>query len=378
MDYAFLPYLSPWERLLLALVLPQGIYQSSRWYLDLLYDPVGFLMEQGVKKVILLTSRGSGRTGRPLQYDPVNIEGLPGYHVYLKGLEPLDETMERSILSEEDSSWKDYRTDGRLWIGVPTPNSNEVRGPVLWEFVLYCVPMSENEIACFREWVAKQPSVRLVLGQRGDTALALLSDPFLLQKLRKRYSKLLPKGENLNFTSLLLWHAPLMENISAMEAGHCLDYGGIHGSLYKTLVECCPQDTWCAFLKLLGWENKLGQFLLGDLNYRQLVKDGGMYNQFRQHFGDRLNATMVCLLPHHGSRRNWDRQILEDMGSAKFWVASAERRRGGYPPHWEVIADITSAGRSFVWVGGTTSGNVSCDTCTNTPQDTDYVVVFTF
>lgn len=385
-DYAFLPYLSPWERLLLALAVPDNALRASPWYLDLLRDPVDFFIGQGVKKVIVLTTAGSGGSRGPLQFGPIDIDGLPGHHVYLKGLERLDEAMEKSILSQEDSSWERHCADGQLWFGLPTPDSNEVRGLILWEFVLYCVPMSEDKIVCFRQWLSSQPSVRSFLREHADNALALLSDSSFLKELRKRYCYLLTKERDLNFSSLVLWHAPLMGEGNGdtltpdgMDVGYCLDYSGASGSLDMTRVEACLRKTCCSFLKLLGWENKSGQFLPGDLNFCRLIRDRRMYAHFRKHFGDRLNATIVCLLPHHGSRYSWNREVLRDMESVKFWVASAGGK-GNYPPHWEVVADVTSRGGTFVWVGGTTHGSTGAnyDTSTNTLAEPDYVILFTF
>jgi len=121
-DYVFLPYLSPWERLLLALLAATEVGQFPPWYLEMLRDPVDFLIGKGVGKVIMLIFSSSGGGGGPIQPGSIDIDGLPGYHVYLDGLEELDEHSRQNILSHEESAWEQYRASDRLWLAVANPN----------------------------------------------------------------------------------------------------------------------------------------------------------------------------------------------------------------------------------------------------------------
>lgn len=199
--------------------------------------------------------------------------------------------------------------------------------------------------------MSSRPEARGLLTKRTGNPLAVLADSSFLEELKGRYYKLLGGAEGLNFTSLVLWHAPITKaggdddalTLNGLAAGYCLDYSSASRTLDMMRVAGCLRGTGCSFLEALGRESNVGQFLSGDINFNRLIRARKMYNQFRRHFADRLNTSLVCLLPHHGSRRSWDRKILLDMESVRFWVASAARRKDHYPPHWEVVADVTSA-----------------------------------
>lgn len=384
-DYVFLPYLSPWERLLLVLLVVAEVDQVPPWYLEMLHDPVGFFIRQGVKKVIMLAASGSGGSSVPLQFNPEDIDGLPNYKVELEGFDQLDEDYRRSILSQEDSSWDSYLVNKRFWLAAPAPRPNKISGPLVWEFVLYCMSMPEEEIKRFKEWISSQKETHNFIKKHAGNPLALLSEHSLLKKLKKLYSEL-PHGEkDINLTSLVLWHGPIVnsdkqnsQRLGNLEVGYCRDYS-ISEIADMARLQVCNRSTNCSFLVMLGHEDKWGQLLTGDLNFNYLIKNK-RYKEFRQHFGDRLKFSVLCLLPHHGSKKNWNIQILKDLESIKFWIASASRRNDNYPPHWDVVADIASAGKTFIWVGGdarkNTKGNP--DANTNAGAIADYVVRMSF
>lgn len=75
-NYVIMPYLSPWERLLLAVMVSDRSLKISPWYLDLLRDPIEFLIERGVENIIIVTSEESKGNGEEsYQYSPIYIDG---------------------------------------------------------------------------------------------------------------------------------------------------------------------------------------------------------------------------------------------------------------------------------------------------------------
>lgn len=324
-NYVFLPYLSPWERVLLAVITSDRVLKDSHWYLDLLRDPVKYLTDRGVDKIVVVTHQENAGNGEARsQYGSIYVDDIP---VELNGLNDLDEAAVNNIFSQEQTIdlWANCYESGRLRIAAASPEPNKIGG--FWEFVLYQMPMPDQEIARFREWISSQDCAR----EYGDKPLALLSDRQVLKELKRRYRKLPQEQKDINLTSLVLWHGPVapnprnnIESLDNVQLGYCCDYSakGVPAMLW---FDSCHRNTSCSLLSAVGAELKGGQLLTGDLNFKL------KYCAFKQHFGSRLASTFVCLAPHHGSKKSWNEQLLQDVKPAEAWVVSAGTRRGNYP-----------------------------------------------
>lgn len=210
--------------------------------------------------------------------------------------------------------------------------------------------MPGEDIVRFRDWVSDQVKDDYLLKKYEDKLLALLSNYALLKELKRRYRELPQERKDLNLTSLVLWHGPLSPDprksqgsFNGLEVGYCCNYNA--KSIPQMLrLNLCHRNTECLFLSSMSFEPKNGQLLTGDLNFNH------RYYEFKHHFGGRLASTLLCVAPHHGSRKSWNRLLLQDIKPAKIWVVSAGIRKGSYPPHLEVIADIVGKGKILVWV----------------------------
>jgi beta-lactamase superfamily II metal-dependent hydrolase len=81
-----------------------------------------------------------------------------------------------------------------------------------------------------------------------------------------------------------------------------------------------------------------------------LLKDKNIQKNIKKDVLNKiLNEIVVSLIPHHGSKHNWDPKILEILKNCVFWVVSGEDRKYKHPSK-EVFEEIISKERYVVWV----------------------------
>ena len=363
-DYVFLPYLSPWERLLLAIIAPK----FSPWYIDFLRNPVEYLLKKGAN-VILITNFKKG-TDEEEETDirPIYLEYPPDFPIYLDGLKDLEEKTAENLFEQEGNPdlLKKYYKNGRLRVTGHSPKSSRISQ--LWEFVLYQAPMSEKAFEDFKGWVLDKikgiPFLRNNIGSYNSNPLILLSDASLLEELKSLYYKLFEGKDKLNLTSLILWHGPLnseKRSIRNLKFGYCYDYNA-HEIPKKLLLDLCWRNTSCSAVSiaiscLVPIKSKYGQLLTGDLN----LKNQCIYNDFKNHFGEKLSSTVIFLVPHHGSKNNWNQKLIHEIKSGEIWIISADQKNNRYPPHKEVITDILYNGKMLFCTGKNADYVISFD-----------------
>jgi len=338
-EVAVLPYLTPWERLLLACVVPDYL----QWYLDILKDPVGFLSEYKVGKVVLIAH------GRPKE--PNDRGGSDSSHrsgpdligdtpVDMRELADLNEDDLHKIFQKEEENGNDWRKlyrDGKLMVKT---HDGVFRLRNLWEFALYNQPVADDCIEAFKNCVSQLPAPA---DYDKFPLTLLLKEKNFIKELRKCYCEdLMRDRDDLNFTSLVLWHGPINPDWwPKLQWGHCPCYAS--DGIYRTkfALEACAIGVGCSFVVDLFRKPALGQLLTGDMNLNN------NYEAFKGHLGTRLESTAVCLVPHHGSGHSWNNKIIEDLPWCKIWVISAGRENHYYHPHKEVLQDLLQRGKAL-------------------------------
>jgi hypothetical protein len=139
---------------------------------------------------------------------------------------------------------------------------------------------------------------------------------------RKCYSKLVKQGnlKNFNNTSLVLFHRPL--NSSFVSVGL---------NTYPYTIHCINQT------------KKLGTLLLGDINLNQTLYE--LINFFEH----RLEKVFFALTPLHGSKKNWNNDILKKIECPTFWVASAGTYNRFGHPSCKIFREISKRKCIPVW-----------------------------
>lgn len=334
-QHVVMPYIRPAERLLVAC----ASIDMPTWYRALLRDPVGFFLKNGVNKVTLIkggSAKHNGSHGRDARG-----EGATDF-LDLSGLADLEEREVQEVFDLENevgNDWSYWSNEGSLII---KNHGGNIKYCHIWEFVPFCYEVEEQYLEKFRRCISdrgfnfSQNFIRALESKHG------------LKGLKGCYTRLLRtygSTNDLNLTTMALWHGP--SDSEAWEIkwgiGNCYADDPARQLVYS--VDQCTRDGpgSCSLISALSWRQGCGQLLTGDLNLNK------SYRQFREHIGDRLERTVICLVPHHGSANSWNEIILGDARWCKAWIVSAGRHNRYSHPARSVICDIVASGRTLFW-----------------------------
>ena len=297
MDTVILPYLSPIERLMVALRnvnLPQWLY-------DFWSDPITFLIEKGVNRVILV--------GGHEPYSPPN-EGTPSED---EGLDlskmPEDERLKEEVIKNEEQLKRFFDSKKLL----AKNHRGYVTAKRIWFFRFFNCRVKDSNmssfIQCINSIIQSYDPIRIIRSKS------------LLRRLKNCYRSL---HGDFNDTSLIVYHAPIAP--------------------YRSFLSClCIPHTvfinpYCFYNNFMvhGNEN-IGQFLTGDINLN------AKWTEIEKHYDSYLSRLGLTLVPHHGASKSWNRAILAKTPRKCLWVTSASISNK-YHPSFKVIKDINCNG----------------------------------
>ncbi len=354
-DTVILPYLTPIERLIVALETPV----ASREFYNFLADPVMFLLDHGAKRVILVGGEEPSRE----EYWRSPTEGYPeegaSFDIRIDMPDVNIDRIPEDLKSEYgEDILQSLIKNGRLLIKEHRRRILVLlNGMPVWLFRLFNCKVSPTKLSDFKN------CVRDVL--KGGSIKEAIKNRSIHRKLKKCYTKL-TKG--LNETSLMVLHFPLFDPktdflLVSSNSTLCDRLDILLQKRQKSryyLIQA--HQTHNAFHYKGVWESKLGmelsQFLTGDINMKN------KYGEIRAHFGlgSIVKKTAVTLVPHHCSEKSWlDIDInnpcpLHRDISSRFWIVSAGiHNRHGHPSPL-VCWDISNHCPDYcvVWVNETT------------------------
>ncbi len=289
--WVLLPYLPPLARLFLAVL--QHSARTPIWYFSFLKDPVGFLLERGVGKVVLIGGGGEG--SRREDEDMPPPEPFMGEGDLIQDRLSDDPDL-RGRIASQDPEWETYLKKGHL---LAKSQHGYLLALRLWVFRFFTCPVSDQDLREFRECVKQLPC---------PDPRACIMDPDHRRKLRQCYEgKLRSLGsrpsERLNNASLVVYHAPLQNKFSVLSTW----------CLVSPAFCPFPIRPWrCHF----GEDSRFGHLLMGDLDLNRCFQD------LTHRFGTLLGNVCVASLPHHGAWSNWNEDILQET-DCPLWVVSA-------------------------------------------------------
>jgi hypothetical protein len=295
-----LPYLPPFERLMVAL----RRTNLGQWFRDFLADPVDFLIRKGAKKVILV----GGREPSPPEDVPIGRERSEneGEKLDLGGMPP-DESLRKEVL-ENDSQLKEY--DNKELFTKKHGGYAKAKG--IWLFRFFNCIADDSRKASFIK------CVRTII--QTDDVVKVIKNKQKLQLLRRCYKSL--RGD-FNNTSLLVYHAPIA--LERLEP--CYPWnGGVN------VVSVCLNNEL-----VIHPHGSIGQFLTGDINLNRKLAE------IEIHYSSHLSKIGLALVPHHGSRSSWNGTVLNKIPKKCSWVTSAGVK-SKYHPSPSVIQDIIQSG----------------------------------
>lgn len=317
-DTVILPYLKPVERLIISL---QRL-DLPLWYYEFLSDPVSFLVEKGVRKIIIIGGTegeegGSAPEGFPLNNKPentgINWEKMKD-----------DKELKKQIIKEYDPKWNNFMNERRLlFVKNHYGYATALNG--FWVFKFFNYKLEEQKLFEFKECL-KQNRL-LLFSEYSESLREIMKDRNQLSKLRDCYKIL---SRYLNHTSLVVYHGPISD--------------------YRSNVECVCRSAYfpppiCFFSNshFIKRRNEIGQLLTGD------IKLTSRWEDINNHFDAFRNNISVVQVPHHGARRNWNRNLLETIKNPSFWVISAGISNKYGHPHIDVLDDIINNENCLCW-----------------------------
>ncbi|MBU7046671.1 MAG: MBL fold metallo-hydrolase [Theionarchaea archaeon] len=331
-----IPYFTPLERLIMAL--KREIFPD--WYYNFLMDPVPFLFERGVKRVIVVGGE-KGDSGFPPSktppYPPKNLDEIKQYKEDIT--EVSDESMNtivdisgmpesntlKDLIEKNDKNWIEYKNFHIK------DHSGNVNAFFWWVFRFFNYKVGKGKLDQFKICLKRQKVSPL------DPASlkSAITNTVIRERIRDCYKKI--SNRDLNDTSLAVYHGPLGQN----ESDFCVDCGeGLSFNYkcqhYKPLLSRDKCNHFCG--------TQIGQLLTGDIGLKR-----GKYREFKRHYDNYLDTVSITQIPHRGSKNNWREQVVHDVKNCKHWVSSS-----GYPsfyshPHTVVALDVLRNFRCFCW-----------------------------
>lgn len=329
--YIVMPYVRPIERLLIW----AATTKRKRWFRTFLTRPYSYLLrDRGIERIVVVTGgrrrseeRQGGESDNPNDYDkkpPTNIEGnWPGeFAIDDESFESMPEDREiQSRMEVVGDLPADLR--GRVMVRQHFGYLN-IRGN--WMFRFFNKPISAEKINGFVNCLKSN-----VKPLGGDLTVDQLSDLLRNPAERKRFADCYKRiSSDLNFTSLVALHSSLGWN-----AGGYIEVEG------RRTVIGSPKLEW---MMLSSPSQRIGHLLLGDINL-----GGESWNELRQHFDKYLSDIDAILIPHHGSRRSWNRALLGEIPAGCRLYLSAGIGNQYSHPSITVISETEQSGRLIRW-----------------------------
>ena len=314
-DTAILPYLLPIERLMVALKRDD----LALWFYDFLADPVNFLIDKGVERVVLLGGR-EPNSSEPIFNNEKRFEDERGMNLS----EMRDDVYLRNEVLENDSQWKKLLVHERLLV---KNHERSLTAKGIWSFRFFNCKAKDSNLILFEQQVK-----RII---KGDDLISVIRNKSKRARLRKCYKVL--KGD-FNDTSLVLYHEP------------------ISSGRLESLWQGCSymMDAFPTFLFAFPRRHTIGHLLTGDINLNQ------KWTEIRRHYNGCLSKVFAALVPHHGAKKNWNRAILNKTRRKCVWVASFGISNNYGHPSVEVIQDTIRNGNILYWCNEFNKISVYC------------------
>jgi len=327
-DTVILPYISPLERLFLIAKLRKppnnDIYEQQ---LNFYANPYLSLIEsENVRRVIVISGGQSSEYQK--EYDEteppdperfyfnkrrINYDDLPESDKYEKT--NFEESEEISL-----SNKLHLKRNGRVHFNK------------IWEFLFY---NCKTDTILYDNF--KREIINMGISKNGINAKSLkdiVSDKSKLKNIRKAYSKL--HNKSINNSSIIMYHGPILCN-------NCtVNYHQINTDIIYTNMKIeWPFAPFCGLF--VNWWPQLNRhciahLLTGDINLND------KYTEIKSYFGRLYDRISTILVPHHGSIKNWNNALINDLHQnqniiERYWICSS-RINSIHHPSLKVVKDI--------------------------------------
>ncbi len=309
-DIAMLPYVSPIERILLAITASEA---APAWYYDFLRDPIRYLLEElNVRRILLFLGPGEEYPGEGPGLPPEDRffedTGPPRKDFLdLSGLKKPPDNMLKAVL-EEEPAFRKYVRERKLVFkaayGSATIISHQTCRVRAYRDILiivpYVRPVPHQLLQRFRWCLAS-----ILPSLSPQKMLKRLRDPVFRRKARSCYSRLAPGGD-INYTSLATYISPVFsEHVCSCFSVVNLDTKWLsscpslcHHQRYRSSANCRCSNDMCR-------RRLCGSMLTSDLP----LSNNLVTSEFNNYYCNFLRRILVYQVPHHGSINGFNRNL---------------------------------------------------------------------
>ena len=282
------------------------------WLRDFWADPISYLREKGARRIVLF--------GENEPSPPEDIRFNDYSEPQKFNIDKLhdDERLASNIRDNEKKVVSDLFGEKRLF--AKKHDTNLVLNGY-WLFRFFNRKVNDSAKDDFEHCVRSLPE--------NEDLIEIIRDRKKLSLLKQCYDKL---AGDFNDTSLVLYHGPLRGK-----------------PIQTSLTGFCPCPYFSGLFRAAQSANKLTIFLstadchllTGDINFN------GAWADMERHFGRKISELDLALVPHHGSRKNWNQAALKSTPISCRWIISAGCYNKHGHPHQNVCQEIVNNGNSF-------------------------------
>lgn len=305
------PYMDPVEKLYLLnkekLISPQNR--------KLLINPVDYFIQKGAEKIILIKKSESEQNDP--NPDIINHPDLNINNINTNDIESdlhfnhneRDRNLENNIIANHpELQNKVFVLEGTSHIYLKN----------IWKFLFFNLKRDTNQLKKFKAAIDEVQCNFSVNFNNPYELQECLKDKEIIKELADCYTKF--KG-NYNYTSLCCYHGP---NTISLNLG-CI-----------TMVS---KDTYgYRYFKTVFreiFDQPINTLLTGDISIQ-----GNRWKQFKEHYKQQLDEVLVTLIPHHGSKHNWNRKIIDTNKICQYWVTSSGFSNKYNHPSIDVVKNL--------------------------------------
>jgi hypothetical protein len=312
-DTVMLPYLEPIDRLMVAL-------ESSNppeWLRDFWAGPIYFLARKGVRRIVLFGQNEPRPPEEDYAFQDYRFDNETDEKINADKL-PNDEQLVHKIQTTESSVVNRMIADRKL---IAKRHDSSVLLNGFWLFRFFNRKVDDAARTSFENCVRG-------INEK-DNFEEIIHDRRKLGVLRQCYNKL---GGDFDDTSLVLYHGPLRGK--PLQASFASSFPCQY--LYRSFMTIQSAD------KLTILHPAAVDYLLtGDINLNLT------WQQMKDHFGNGLSRLDMALVPHHGSVKNWNQDVIKTTPNHCCWVISVGTNNKYGHPDRGVCSEITNNGNTF-------------------------------
>lgn len=205
-----------------------------------------------------------------------------------------------------------------------------------WNFKFYNAPLkgdkTHDEI--------KNKIDKLIDDMGCSNLQALLKKQEAREKLKEIYKDFCSSNQS----SLCLYHSPSGQNeqcmcisLSPLSLINNITKVDLYKRYFYHLYCKCPRDG------IYYHDVHAGTMLTGDISLESKTD----YESFKNFYQTEIGKTLFFLLPHHGSKQNWNKKILEEFNSVQFYINSSGLGNSYRHPNTLIVKAILNADKAL-------------------------------